>query len=86
MRLVRVLTDNGLVARRGLVGLGEAAHDCHAPTVAYAIRGMPLVGRDPLAIEAFWRDLHDGTFCRRHLLAGFRGAALSGERAKAPAP
>ena len=58
MRLVRVLTDEGIE------GLGEVAGDCHAATVAFAIRNMPLVGRDPLCIEAFWHDLHDLTFWR----------------------
>ena len=58
MRLVRVLTDEGVE------GLGEVAHDCHAATVAFAIRNMPLVGRDPRRIEAFWQDFYDLAFWR----------------------
>jgi galactonate dehydratase len=58
MRLVRVLTDEGIE------GLGEVAHDCHAATVAYAIRNMPLAGRNPLRIEAFYDDMTSGTYWR----------------------
>lgn len=56
--LVLVRTD------QGLTGLGEVAADCHPATVAFAIRRMDLVGRDPMAIEALWQDFYQDTFWR----------------------
>lgn len=58
MRLVRVITDEGIT------GLGEVARDCHSATVSFAIRQMGLIGRDPLRIEAFWQEMYHGTFWR----------------------
>ena len=57
-RLVRLLTDEGIE------GIGEVAHDCHAATVAFAIRQLPLVGMDPRRIEEFWLRMYEGTFWR----------------------
>ncbi len=56
--LIVVRTD------RGITGLGEAAADCHASTVAHAIGQMSLVGRNPGNIELFWQDMYHGTFWR----------------------
>ena len=56
--LVTVETDEGIV------GLGEVAADCHPATVAFAIRGMDLVGRDPMAIEALWQTFYQQQFWR----------------------
>jgi galactonate dehydratase len=56
--LVVVRTD------AGIIGLGEAAADCHPTTVAHAIRQMSLVGRDPMRIEQFWQDMYHGMFWR----------------------
>ena len=58
MRLVRVLTDEGIT------GLGEIARDCHSAVVAFAIRSMSLVGRDPRRIEEFWETAYRDTFWR----------------------
>ncbi len=57
-QLVRVMTDEGIT------GLGEVARDCHNATVAFAIRQMSLVGRNPLRIEDFWQSMYHGTFWR----------------------
>jgi L-alanine-DL-glutamate epimerase-like enolase superfamily enzyme len=59
--LVTVETDEGIV------GLGEVAADCHPATVAFAIRGMDLVGRDPMAIEALWQTFYQQQFWRADL-------------------
>ncbi len=56
--LVTVETDEGIL------GLGEVAADCHPATVAFAIRRMDLVGRDPLAIEALWQTFYQQQFWR----------------------
>ncbi|SVD21420.1 uncharacterized protein METZ01_LOCUS374274, partial [marine metagenome] len=56
--LVTVETDEGIL------GLGEVAADCHPATVAFAIRRMDLVGRDPMAIEALWQTFYQQQFWR----------------------
>jgi len=67
--LVTVETDEGIV------GLGEVAADCHPATVAFAIRGMDLVGRDPMAIEALWQTFYQQQFWRG---GPIRTSAISG--------
>ncbi len=56
--LVLVKTD------AGIDGIGEIAADCYPDTVAFVIRRMQLEGRDPMAIEALWQSLYQGTFWR----------------------
>jgi galactonate dehydratase len=56
--LVIVKTD------AGIYGLGEVAADCHPLAVAHCIRSMELTGRDPMRIEAFWQEHHQGQFWR----------------------
>lgn len=56
--LVVVRTDDGLA------GVGEIASDCHAATVAHALRRFQLVGRDAARIEALHQALYAGSFWR----------------------
>ncbi len=56
--LVVVVTD------AGVEGLGEVAADCHPAAVAQCIRGMDLIGTDPMRIEAFWQEQYHHQFWR----------------------
>ena len=48
----------------GIEGLGEVAADCHPAAVAQCIRGMDLIGTDPMRIEAFWQSHYHHQFWR----------------------